>query len=67
MVIMMADGRSSDGSAAIPLIDLNAVDAASRLLQAATSFGFVYIRHHDLNFSTEDVASIFSIVREEPS
>lgn len=51
-----------DASAAIPVVDISSVDAATRLLQAATSFGFVYIQPHGLNFSPEDVASIFDIV-----
>lgn len=54
---------SYQAKASIPTIDLKAANAATKLLDAAITWGFVFIKHNDIsNVSPEDVAELFSLV-----
>ena len=54
--------RMMSGSAAIPIIDLDAAGAAEHLLEAAATYGFLYVKHRNLFPSPGDVNRMFNIV-----
>ena len=58
----MANGTMAN-HAAIPVIDLSSQNAASELLDAASTFGFVFVRHEGLNLAPEQVDRMFQLVR----
>lgn len=61
-LVYMQKMGSPSRTAEIPVIDLNAPDAASALLGAAATFGFVFVKHRGLDIRPADVDSMFKLV-----
>jgi hypothetical protein len=54
-------------SQSIPVVDLSSPTAAQGLLDAAVTFGFIFVKHtDDLPLKPRDVDDMFSLVREIP-
>ena len=52
------------GSVKIPVVDLTSPDAAKKLLDAATNYGFIFVKHvGELELTTSDVNTMFDTVR----
>ena len=60
----MTWGTVEDNEASIPVIDINAPDAAKALLEAACEHGFIFVKHHDLCLSPGDVQSMFKLSKD---
>jgi len=47
----------------IPVVDLTSPDAAKKLLDAATNYGFIFVKHvGELELTTSDVNAMFDTV-----
>lgn len=55
--------HSEGDAASIPVVDINAADAAHVVLQAAIDYGFIFVRHADLALTPMDVDRLFALVR----
>lgn len=54
-------------SQSIPIVDLSSPTAADDLLNAAVTFGFIFVKHNDdMPLKPQDVNDMFSLVREFP-
>lgn len=59
----MTDHPISPQNANIPIIDLTSDNAASELLDAAASYGFVFVKQNETDVSSEQVSSVFKLVQ----
>jgi len=51
-------------SQSIPVVDLSSPTAAKDLLDAAVTFGFIFVKHtDDMLLKPQDVNDVFSLVR----
>jgi len=54
-------------SQSIPIVNLSSPTAAEDLLNAAVTFGFIFVKHtDDMPLKPQDVNDMFSLVRELP-
>lgn len=54
----------SRATAEIPVININSEGAASRLLDAAASHGFVFVENNEAGIPVKDIQDMFDLVRE---
>lgn len=47
----------------IPIIDLNSPTASDELLDAATKYGFIFVKHDNVGLEPTQVDSMFELVR----
>jgi hypothetical protein len=57
----MATGQNA---ANIPVIDLSAPSAAAEILEAASTYGFVYVKNNELGIPSQDIHNMFELVDE---
>jgi len=46
----------------IPVVDINAENAVDTLLDAAKTYGFIFVKHENLDPSPSEVDSMFELV-----
>ncbi|KAB8360693.1 hypothetical protein FH972_024430 [Carpinus fangiana] len=59
----MMVSQTGEAAAQIPVVDLNSDDAAQKMLRAAIDFGFIFVKHQDLELTPDNVEVQRSICR----
>lgn len=55
--------KTSEPEVDIPVVDLTSPNAARELLDAAVTYGFIFVKHtKDVEITTEELDNMFGIV-----
>lgn len=60
---LAATSEQNAGRSGIPVIDVQASNAAVELVKAACDQGFIFVKHKDFELTPQDVDRMFNLVR----
>lgn len=57
-------GSANGTDITIPVIDISSpsLDVAEDILEAASTYGFVFVKNHEVGISPEDIQGMFDLV-----
>jgi hypothetical protein len=57
-------GSANDTDINIPVIDISSpsLDVAKDILEAASTYGFVFVKNHEVGIPPEDIQGMFDLV-----